>query len=68
MSVDARQEAFDRVGGRFDARVLEPSPPAVTEPPWFADDPVAPEPRMPGLPLLGPVSSADRTWDDLTPR
>ncbi len=22
-----------------DARVLEPSPPAVTEPPWFADDP-----------------------------
>ena len=44
MSVDARKEAFDRVGGRFDARVLEPSPPAVTVPPWFADDPVAPDP------------------------
>jgi hypothetical protein len=66
VSVDARQEAFARVGGRFDARVLEPSPPAVTVPPWFADDPVAPEPHRTGLPLLGPVSSADRTWDDLT--
>ena len=67
MSVDARKEAFDQVGGRFDARVLEPSPPAVTVPPWFADDPVAPErARRPGLPLLGPVSSADLTWDDLT--
>jgi hypothetical protein len=66
VSVDARREAFERVGGRFDARVLEPSPPAVDAPPWFADDPVAPEPRAPGLPLLGPVSTADVTWDDLT--
>ena len=43
MSVDARKEAFDRVGGRFDVRVLEPSPPAVDVAPWFADDPVAPD-------------------------
>jgi hypothetical protein len=66
MSVDARREAFERVGGRFDARVLEPSPPAVDAAPWFADDPVAPEPRTPGLPLLGPVSNADITWDEIT--
>ncbi len=65
MSVDPRREAFDRIGGRFDARVLEPSPPAVDEPPWFADDPVAPDPRIPGLPLLSPVPDGDLTWDDV---
>jgi hypothetical protein len=37
---NAREEARDRVGGRYDVRVLEPSPPAVNEPPWFADDPL----------------------------
>jgi hypothetical protein len=37
----ARAEAAARVGGRWDVRVLEPSPPAVDEPPFFADDPVA---------------------------
>ena len=37
---DARREAMDRVGGDPGARVLEPSPPAVSEGPWFADDPV----------------------------
>jgi hypothetical protein len=36
-----RQEAFERVGGRYDVRVLEPSPPAVLDPPFFAGDPVA---------------------------
>ena len=65
MTVDARREAFDRVGGRFDVRVLEPSPPAVNDPSWFADDPVAPDPRIPGLPLLSPVSNGDLTWDEL---
>lgn len=38
---NARAEAFERVGGRYDVRVLEPSPPAVNEAPFFADDPVA---------------------------
>jgi hypothetical protein len=37
---DARAEAAERVGHRFDVRVLEPSPPAVDEPPFFADDPL----------------------------
>lgn len=62
---DPRREAFDCVGRRFDVRVLEPSPPAVNEPPFFADDPVAREPRVPGLPLLSPVSNGDLTWDGL---
>ncbi|MDQ4097934.1 MAG: hypothetical protein M3144_08725 [Actinomycetota bacterium] len=38
---NARAEACDRIGGRFDVRVLEPSPPAVHEPPYLAEDPVA---------------------------
>ena len=29
--VDPRREAQERVGGRFDVRVLEPSPPAVVD-------------------------------------
>lgn len=38
---NARQEAAQRLGGRFDVRVLEPSPPVVADPPFFADDPTA---------------------------
>ena len=52
--IDPRREARERVGGRFDARVLEPSPPAIGEPPWFADDPVN-DPSVPDLPVLAPV-------------
>ncbi|MDQ1421055.1 MAG: hypothetical protein QOJ52_3017, partial [Acidimicrobiaceae bacterium] len=36
----ARAEAAARLDGKFDGRVLEPSPPAETQPP-FADDAVA---------------------------
>jgi hypothetical protein len=62
---DARAEAFDRVGGRYEARVLEPSPPAVTEPPWFADDPVARGDVPGGRRVVSPVTTGDLTWDDL---
>ncbi|MFI5053563.1 MAG: hypothetical protein ACHQDE_04310 [Acidimicrobiia bacterium] len=66
MVIDPRAEAFERVGGRFEVRVLEPSPPAVNEAPWFADDPVAVEPRSrPDLPLLSPIPDGDLTWDEL---
>lgn len=37
---DARAEAAERLGGRYDVRVLEPSPPAIVEGPFLADDPV----------------------------
>ena len=56
---NARAEAHDRVDGRFDVRVLEPSPPAVTEPPYFADDPVA---GGEVVPLRRPGA---RAWEDV---
>ena len=63
-----RQEAQARLDalepGLYEARVLEPSPPPVTEGPWFADDPVAPLPRS-ARTLVSPVSNADLTWDEL---
>ncbi len=60
-----RQEAFDRLGGRYEVRVLEPSPPAVTTAPWFADDPCARGEVPAGRILVGPVSSADFLWGEL---
>jgi hypothetical protein len=63
--MNPRLEAEERLGGRYEVRVLEPSPPAIAEPPWFADDPVA-APSLPaGRPLVTPVSNGDRTWDEL---
>ena len=62
--VDPRAEASARLDGRFDVRVLEPSPPAVGDAPWFADDPV----NAPGegeRPVVAPVPGHDATWDEL---
>ncbi|HEV2311422.1 MAG TPA: hypothetical protein VGU73_12945 [Acidimicrobiia bacterium] len=65
---DPRADAQARLDalapGTYSARVLEPSPPAVAEPPWFADDPVnAPAPT--GRRPVSPVSGPDPTWDEL---
>jgi hypothetical protein len=49
-----REEAVSRISRP--ARVLEPSPPAVHEAPWFADDPVA-------GPGVSPIGSGPGTWD-----
>jgi hypothetical protein len=51
---DARAEA-QRVLGPH-ARVLEPSPPAVNAPPWFADDPTG------GEPLDDSTQAGDPAW------
>jgi hypothetical protein len=59
----ARLEALEP--GRFDARVLVPSPPALTGPPWRAHDPVDPGGAGDGRRVVSPVPNADRTWDDL---
>jgi hypothetical protein len=61
--VDPRREAEERLGGRYEARVLVPSPPAVNDPPWFADDPVA---IVRGdTPVVSPLANGDTTWDEL---
>ncbi len=57
---DPRGEAQRLLAGRFDARVLEPSPPVVTDE-WFADDPT--DPSGSTMPVVGPTSAADLTWD-----
>lgn len=62
---DPRQEAIDRLGGEYDARVLEPSPPAVADGPWFADDPAARGEPADGRRIVSPVSTGDVLWDDL---
>jgi hypothetical protein len=62
---DPRSEAFDQLGGRYEVRVLEPSPPAVTEGPWFADDPVAAGEVPEGRLLVSPVAGSDLTWSEL---
>ena len=63
--MDARREAFEWLQGRFEPRVLEPSPPTNSEPPWFADDPVnAPTPGI-GRPVVSPVPNGDLSWTEL---
>ena len=61
---DPAAEAAAVVGDGYDVRVLEPSPPAVADPPFWADDPADPVSRGAG-PVVAPHSGADLTWDDL---
>lgn len=63
--MNPRQEALDRVDGAYEVRVLEPSPPPVTESPWFADDPVARGDSATGKPVVSPVTTGDLTWAEL---
>ncbi|GAA0353786.1 hypothetical protein NE235_25465 [Actinoallomurus spadix] len=60
--MNPRWEAWDLLGGEYDVRVLEPSPPAVTTPPWYADDPLA---GPYGAKLVTPLCGLGRSWDDL---
>ena len=57
-------EAAAAVGDGYAVRVLEPSPPAVAEGPFWADDPAHPGGRSAG-PVVAPHSGADLTWDNL---
>jgi hypothetical protein len=62
---DPRAEAEDMLGGDYEARVLEPSPPAVTDFP-YADDPVEPGEVPEGRDLVSPVHNrGDLTWDEI---
>jgi hypothetical protein len=59
---NALMEARAVVGQGFAARVLEPSPPAVLDGDWFADDPVSAAAPS-GTRVVSPVPGADLTWD-----
>ena len=61
---DPAAEAAAVVGDGYDVRVLEPSPPAVAEGPFWADDPADPGPRGTD-PVVAPHSGGDLSWDDL---
>ena len=63
--MNARAEAYERLNGRYETRVLEPSPPAVADGPWFADDPAARGDVPAGRNVVSPVRTADLRWDDL---
>jgi hypothetical protein len=64
--VNPRAEARERLGGRYEVLVLEPSPPAVDDPPWFADDPTDHAAASPGgHQLVSPVTNTDMTWNQL---
>ncbi|MCY4068896.1 MAG: hypothetical protein OXE79_07305 [Acidimicrobiaceae bacterium] len=59
-------EAASAAGDGYQVRVLEPSPPAVTSEPFFADDPAHMDPRgAAGGPVVTPHSGGDLSWDDL---
>ena len=62
---DPQREAHERLDGKYEVRVLEPSPPAVDRAPWYADDPTARGSVPQGTRLVGPTSSADITWDEM---
>jgi hypothetical protein len=62
---DPRAEAEDMLGGDYEARVLEPSPPAAG-PPRYTDDPVEPGEVPEGRDLVSPVHNrGDLTWDEI---
>jgi hypothetical protein len=54
-----RAEAFERIGGLYDVRVLEPSPPTVWDEPFLADDPVA------GGEVVPLERAGAQSWDGL---
>jgi hypothetical protein len=58
-----RREAQEVLGPLLEARVLEPSPPAVAEPPWLADDPVGVDADHGERPVVSPAGAGDLTWD-----
>jgi len=61
---NAQDEARAALGNAYEPRVLEPSPPAVAEPPFFADD-AAVAGDVSGLKVVLPVSTAELSWDQI---
>jgi hypothetical protein len=59
----ARDEATALLPAGHEARVLEPSPPAVTDPDWFADDPT--DPAGASGTVVTPIPGEGITWNTL---
>ena len=60
---NALAEAQQKLGGTARGVVLEPSPPAVDDGEWFADDPTNTD--VPGRgPLVSPAGNGDMTWTE----
>ncbi|MDR9451708.1 MAG: hypothetical protein RI637_10865 [Acidimicrobiia bacterium] len=60
---DARAEATALLPPGSEARVLEPSPPANTDPDWYADDPT--DPSGATRTVVTPVPGEGTTWIEL---
>ncbi len=60
---NARAEATALLPPGHEARVLEPSPPASTDPEWFADDPTAPGSTT--ATVVTPIASEGTTWEEM---
>jgi hypothetical protein len=60
---NARDEATALLPSGYEARVLEPSPPANTDPNWFADDPTDPADAV-GT-VVTPIPGEGTTWTEI---
>ena len=60
---NARDEADRRLGRQYSVRILEPSPPAVDDGEFFADDPAVVSPDSDDKrPVIGPTVKANISW------
>ena len=63
-----RADARTLLPAGFEARVLEPSPPAINDGEYRADDPTALADRDPLLQVVTPTTAGDLTWDEMSRR
>lgn len=62
---NARAEAAAVLGDRFEVRVLEPSPPAVDDGDFYADDPAVIGDLPAGSKVVTPTTAGSLTWTSL---
>jgi hypothetical protein len=60
---DARAEATSLLPPGYRGRVLEPSPPANTDPTWFADDPT--DPATSDGKVVTPIPGEGTSWEEM---
>lgn len=58
-----RAEATSLLPAGFEARVLEPSPPASSDPQWYADDPT--DPAGDEAEIVTPIDGEGKSWDQI---